>query len=202
MSSRSSPGSSRHGGLRAQRTSRRLGVEPGHVTCGREVGCPINGAERAARTGTGPTWTTFWDGFGRGDTTGSAVEDLVRGRRPWGGSAAASRARCIRRDRRHRQEPSWTVVRGRVGHALRRRDELVVPTLFGFEVSGALARRGEPADRIRDLRRTPHVGPPPGDPVRSRRRAPRRRCRDRRGSPRGHAVYVWLASARGLPLRT
>jgi prevent-host-death family protein len=26
----------------------------------------------------------FWAGFGHGDATRSAVEDLVRGRRPWG----------------------------------------------------------------------------------------------------------------------
>jgi prevent-host-death family protein len=26
----------------------------------------------------------FWAGFGQGDVTRSAVEDLVRGRRPWG----------------------------------------------------------------------------------------------------------------------
>jgi prevent-host-death family protein len=27
---------------------------------------------------------TYWAGFGRGDSKGSAIEDLVRGRRPWG----------------------------------------------------------------------------------------------------------------------
>jgi len=26
----------------------------------------------------------FWAGFGKGDGTRSAVEDLIRGRRPWG----------------------------------------------------------------------------------------------------------------------
>jgi predicted nucleic acid-binding protein len=57
-------------------------------------------------------------------------------------------------------EPSSAFARARVGRALRRFDELVLPTLFGVEVAGALSRHGEPEGKIPDyiarLTSTPH----------------------------------------------
>jgi predicted nucleic acid-binding protein len=100
------------------------------------------------------------------------------------------------------QEPSSAEARVRIGHALRGRDEIVVPTLFGIEVAGALARRGEPEEKIRDyvarLTSAPHEVIPLGT-------ARGRRAIDVAitGSLRGaDAVYVWLASVRRLPLCT
>jgi predicted nucleic acid-binding protein len=102
----------------------------------------------------------------------------------------------------HTQEPSSSAARARVGHALRGRDELVVPTLFGIEVAGALARRGESEDRIRDyvarLTSAPHEVIPLGA-ARGRRAVDVAIAGRLRGAD---AVYVWLASARRLPLCT
>jgi len=99
-------------------------------------------------------------------------------------------------------EPSSAAARARIGRALRRQDELVMPALFSVEVAGALSRRGEPEDKIRDyvLRLTsgPHQVIPLGV-------AKARRAMDvaLTGRLRGaDAVYVWLASSRGLPLCT
>jgi predicted nucleic acid-binding protein len=89
-----------------------------------------------------------------------------------------------------------------VGRALRRQDELIVPSLFGVEVAGALSRRGEPEDKIRDyiarLTSAPHEVIPLG--VARARRATDVALAGRLRS--ADAVYVWLASSRNLPLCT
>jgi prevent-host-death family protein len=49
---------------------------------------PVSMVKNLASLGPVPITTdeeleTFWAGFSKDDTTGSAVEDLVRGRQPW-----------------------------------------------------------------------------------------------------------------------
>jgi predicted nucleic acid-binding protein len=99
-------------------------------------------------------------------------------------------------------EPSSASARARVGRALRRFDDLVLPTLFGVEVAGALSRHGEPEGKIRDyiarLTSTPHEVIPFGV-ARTRRAMDVAIARRLRGAD---AVYVWLASSRRLPLCT
>ena len=99
-------------------------------------------------------------------------------------------------------EPSSAAARARVGRALRRHDELVVPAIFGVEVAGALSRHGEPEDTIRDyvarLTSAPNEVIPLGA-ARARRAIDVAIAGALRGAD---AVYVWLASARGLPLCT
>jgi len=90
-------------------------------------------------------------------------------------------------------EPSSAAARARVGRALRRHDELVVPAIFGVEVAGALSRHGEPEDTIRDyvarLTSAPNEVIPLGAA-----RAPRHRRRDRGSSPRGRLKMRSAAS--------
>jgi prevent-host-death family protein len=50
---------------------------------------PVSMVKAAAASGPPPITTdeeleAFWAGFGKGEATRSAVEDLVQGRRPWG----------------------------------------------------------------------------------------------------------------------
>jgi predicted nucleic acid-binding protein len=99
-------------------------------------------------------------------------------------------------------EPSSATARARIGRALRSQDELVVPSLFGIEIAGALARRGEPEDKIRDyvarLTSPPHEVIPLGS-ARARRALNVALAGQLRGAD---AVYVWLACSRRLPLCT
>jgi predicted nucleic acid-binding protein len=99
-------------------------------------------------------------------------------------------------------EPSAAAARARVGRALRSHDELVVPSLFGIEVAGALSRHREPEKKIRDyvarLTASPHEVVPLGA-ARARRAMEVALAGRLRGAD---AVYVWLASSRGLPLCT
>jgi predicted nucleic acid-binding protein len=99
-------------------------------------------------------------------------------------------------------EPSSAAARARVGRALRRQDELVVPVLFGMEIAGALSRHGEPPDEIRDyvarLTSAPHEVVPLGV-ARARRALDVALTGRLRGAD---AAYVWLASSRRLPLCT
>lgn len=99
-------------------------------------------------------------------------------------------------------EPSAAAARARVGRALRGQDELVVPSLFGIEVAGALARHGEAEDKTREyvarLTSAPHDVVPLGT-ARARRAMDVALAGRLRGAD---AVYVWLASSRGLPLCT
>ena len=99
-------------------------------------------------------------------------------------------------------EPSHAPARARVERALQGVDELVEPAIFSVEVAGALARRGIAESDIRDLvqalGRAPHkivtIGPT---------RASRAETCAIQNRLRGaDALYVWLASARGLPLCT
>jgi predicted nucleic acid-binding protein len=99
-------------------------------------------------------------------------------------------------------QPSFVAARARVNRALRGDDELVVPTLLVVEVAASLARVGESDEKIHELvarlTAAPHQVVPLGT-GRARRSmdvaiAARLRAAD--------AVYVWLASARRLPLCT
>jgi predicted nucleic acid-binding protein len=99
-------------------------------------------------------------------------------------------------------EPEHAASRARVERALRGDDELVEPAIFGVEVAGALARRGTMEQDIRDLvqalGRPPHaivtIGPKGAAAAEARAIQARLRGAD--------ALYVWLASARGLTLCT
>lgn len=99
-------------------------------------------------------------------------------------------------------EPHHVAARARVERALRGDDELVEPAVFGVEVAGALARRGTPEQDIRDLVlalcRLPHqivtIGPKGAAAAETRAIQARLRGAD--------ALYVWLASARGITLCT
>jgi len=77
-----------------------------------------------------------------------------------------------------------------------------VPSLFGIEVAGALARHGEAEDKTREyvarLTSAPHDVIPLGT-ARARRAMDVALAGRLRGAD---AVYVWLASSRGLPLCT
>ncbi len=81
-------------------------------------------------------------------------------------------------------------------------DELVQPAIFGVEVAGGLVRRGTPEQDILDLvqvlGRAPHrvvtIGP--------RSAAAAAACAMRARLRGADAIYVWLASTRGLTLCT
>ncbi len=99
-------------------------------------------------------------------------------------------------------EPAYAAARARIERVLQGADELVQPPIFGVEVAGALARRGTREADIRTfvqtLRAPPHrivaIGP--------KGSASAEACAIQ-GRLRGaDALYVWLASARGLPLCT
>jgi predicted nucleic acid-binding protein len=99
-------------------------------------------------------------------------------------------------------EPAHAAARARIEGALQGADELVEPSIFGVEVAGALARRGtlEPdiVALLQALSRAPHqivtIGP---------KRATAAQTAAIKGRLRGaDALYVWLASARRLPLCT
>jgi predicted nucleic acid-binding protein len=99
-------------------------------------------------------------------------------------------------------ETAYAAARARIERVLQGGDELVQPALFGVEVAGALARRGLAEADIRALvqalRAPPHrivtIGP--------KGSASAETCA-MKGRLRGaDAIYVWLASARGLPLCT
>jgi predicted nucleic acid-binding protein len=99
-------------------------------------------------------------------------------------------------------EPAHVASRARIERALQGADELVEPPLFRVEVAGALARRGVADADIRALlqalRAPPHrivtIGPKGSASAETCALLGRLRGAD--------AVYVWLASARGLPLCT
>ena len=99
-------------------------------------------------------------------------------------------------------EPSFAAARARVNRALRGDDELLVPTLLAVEVGASLARVGEPAGKIRELvgrlTSSPHHVVPLGA-ARARRAMDMAIAGQLRGAD---AVYVWLASARGVALCT
>jgi predicted nucleic acid-binding protein len=99
-------------------------------------------------------------------------------------------------------EPAYAAARARVDRVLQGLDELVQPAIFRVEVGGALARQGRPEAEIRRLVdrlcAPPHaivtIGP---------KRAAAAEARAIQGRLRGaDALYVWLASARGLTLCT
>jgi predicted nucleic acid-binding protein len=99
-------------------------------------------------------------------------------------------------------EPSFQAARSRLNRALRGDDELVVPTLFGVEVAGALARAGHADSKIRDLVERLMAGP---HEVVSMGTSRMRRTVDLaiRAKLRGaDATYVALAASRRLPLCT
>lgn len=99
-------------------------------------------------------------------------------------------------------EPAYAVSRARIERVLQGADELVQPALFGVEVAGALARRGIVEADIRAfvqaLRAPPHqivtIGPKGSASAETYATQGRLRGAD--------ALYVWLASARRLPLCT
>jgi predicted nucleic acid-binding protein len=99
-------------------------------------------------------------------------------------------------------EPSFAAARGRVDRALRGLDELVIPPLLAIEVAAVLARAKEPEAKIRELveRLTspPHLVVPLG-PGRAARVVDIALSGQFRGAD---VTYVWLASARRLPLCT
>ncbi len=99
-------------------------------------------------------------------------------------------------------EPSFAAARARVNRALRGEDELVIPPLLAIEVAASLARVGEPVDKIRELvtrlTSAPHTVVPLG-----RTRSHHVMDVALSGKFRGaDSTYVWLASARRLPLCT
>jgi len=100
------------------------------------------------------------------------------------------------------REPEHAAARTRVERALQGLDELVQPSLFAVEVGGALARQGRTEADIRAL-----LGPLGAAPHQIVTFGPKRAAAAQacaiRGKLRGaDALYVWLASARRLPLCT
>lgn len=99
-------------------------------------------------------------------------------------------------------EPAHSASKARVQRVLRGDDEIVVPSFFIVETSGALARLGQPeADvilLIDALTAPPHkvvtVGPKSSRAARSVALTARLRGPD--------ALYVWVAARDGLPLCT
>lgn len=99
-------------------------------------------------------------------------------------------------------EPDYAQARARLDRALQCLDVLIQPSTFRIEVAGALARRGLEVQQIRrlidPLCACPHeivtLGPKRAAlaeelAIKARLRGP-------------DALYVWLASSRGLPLCT
>ena len=99
-------------------------------------------------------------------------------------------------------EPSHAIAKARIERVLRGDDEIVVPSFFVVETSGALARLGQPqADIVAlvdALTSSPHtivtVGPRSARAARAVAIAARLRGPD--------ALYVWLAAREGVPLCT
>lgn len=99
-------------------------------------------------------------------------------------------------------EPSHAAAKSRIERVLRGVDEVVVPSFFLVETSGALARLGQPeADivaLIDSLTAPPHeivtVGPKSARAARTVAMKSKLRGAD--------ALYVWLATRNGIPLCT
>jgi predicted nucleic acid-binding protein len=99
-------------------------------------------------------------------------------------------------------EPAYAASRARIERALQGADQLVQPALFGVEVAGALARRGVTQVDIRALVRLLRAPPHQIVTIGPKASASAETCA-LHGILRGaDAFYVWLASARGLPLCT
>jgi predicted nucleic acid-binding protein len=99
-------------------------------------------------------------------------------------------------------EPSHSASKARVQRVLRGDDEIVVPSFFIVETSGALARLGQPEADILPfidaLTAPPHeivtVGPKSARAARTVALMAKLRGPD--------ALYVWVAARAGLPLCT
>jgi predicted nucleic acid-binding protein len=99
-------------------------------------------------------------------------------------------------------EPDYAAARARVDRALQGADELLEPAIFRIEVGGALVRRGRQEAEIRRLV-DPLCAPPHAIVTIGPKRAAAAEALAIRARLRGaDAVYVWLASSRGLPLCT
>ena len=100
------------------------------------------------------------------------------------------------------KEPAYAAACARMARILQGLDELVQPSIFRVEVGGALIRLGRPRAEIRrlvdPLCAPPHsivtIGPKGG--------AAAEECAIRARLRGADAIYVWLASARGLTLCT
>ncbi len=100
-----------------------------------------------------------------------------------------------------RAEPSYGAARARLASLLVGRDDVFVPAIFDAEVTAALVRGGaSPLDARRYLerdlaaRQLVTIGPRAARAISAVAARTRLRAAD--------ASYVWVASARGLPLVT
>jgi predicted nucleic acid-binding protein len=99
-------------------------------------------------------------------------------------------------------EPAYAAARARMDRVLQGLDELVQPSTFRVEVGGALARLGRPEAEIRRLV-DPLCAPPHAIVTIGPKGAAAAEARAIQARLRGaDALYVWLASARGLTLCT
>lgn len=99
-------------------------------------------------------------------------------------------------------EPSYAAARARMDRVLRGLDELVQPSTFRIEVGGALVRLGRRQAEIRRLV-DPLCAPPHAIVTLGPKGAAAAEARAIQARLRGaDAIYVWLASARGLTLCT
>ena len=99
-------------------------------------------------------------------------------------------------------EPAHGAARARIERALQGTDELVQPAIFGVEVAGALVRRGTPEQDIRDLLRALGRAPHRIVTIGPKGAAAAEACAIQARLRGADAIYVWLASARGLALCT
>ena len=99
-------------------------------------------------------------------------------------------------------DPAHAAARARIERAIQNVDELVHPAIFPVELGGALARLGAPDAEISRLVKA-LVGPPHELVTIGVKRAAAAQAIAMKARLRGaDALYVWLASTRGVTLCT